>query len=467
MSNMVDYIGTNIDWNLRTKREGTKENITSPTDRAWFNEDVVDRIALLGANLIDVHINRAKIMMPTRGIVDESFFSDYLDMWVKWVTSRGLYCIINVAGFAVTRTNFNNWGAYLLPTWLYEPYGRKPTTFEEQAEVVLRFWDTDHAEQQENRLALSELWKYIANRYSDNSLVLFNLINEPMANCKSEMDTTRSQHLGNCYTRMMEYIIDQIGNRRPIIVDRPFLLDTSHIQPIDRDIIWEEHAYVTPSRNVEQWKAQLNNVDTFGKPLFIGEYGIERIEDYHTCDFKTVIPEQVDFLDQTAKLLGRVYHQYGFTTYYNNNILSDEEVNFVLNSVLGTVSPQYPCLYCSIIFHTQAELDAHIQAEHHFSCPYCDKVFPTQAELDAHIASEHPTPPPKGCFIATACGTSNAHLDTLRSFRDRYLPNRLVDAYYLLSPPVADRIRKHENVKTVIRGCVEWSTCQLKKSLTL
>jgi len=72
-----------------------------------------------------------------------------------------------------------------------------------------------------------------------------------------------------------------------------------------------------------------------------------------------------------------------------------------------------------------------------------------------------------GCFIATACGTSNTHLDTLRSFRDRFLPHRLVDAYYLLSPPVADRIRRHENVKRVIRGCVEWSTCRLKKSLTL
>jgi len=77
------------------------------------------------------------------------------------------------------------------------------------------------------------------------------------------------------------------------------------------------------------------------------------------------------------------------------------------------------------------------------------------------------TPPTTGCFIATACGTSNSHLDTLRSFRDRYLPNRLVDAYYLLSPPVADRIRRHENVKTVIRGCVECLAKNIQNSLTL
>jgi len=99
--------------------------------------------------------------------------------------------------------------------------------------------------------------------------------------------------------------------------------------------------------------------------------------------------------------------------------------------------------------------------------PETDKGLAWFADPELYINPTGQPPPATGCFIATACGTSNSHLDTLRSFRDRYLPNRLVDAYYLLSPPVADRIRRHENVKQVIRGCVEWSTCRLKKSLTL
>jgi len=86
---------------------------------------------------------------------------------------------------------------------------------------------------------------------------------------------------------------------------------------------------------------------------------------------------------------------------------------------------------------------------------------------DVLVTETLTTPPLTPCFIATACGTSNSHLDTLRSFRDRYLPNRLVDAYYLLSPPVADRIRRHENVKTVIRGCVECLAKNIQNSLTL
>jgi hypothetical protein len=72
-----------------------------------------------------------------------------------------------------------------------------------------------------------------------------------------------------------------------------------------------------------------------------------------------------------------------------------------------------------------------------------------------------------GCFIATACGTSNLHLSTLRRFRDQYLPVPLVHAYYRGSPPLAERLRRHENVKKVFRKVIEWLTYQLKKNLSL
>lgn len=62
------------------------------------------------------------------------------------------------------------------------------------------------------------------------------------------------------------------------------------------------------------------------------------------------------------------------------------------------------------------------------------------------------------CFIATAAyGTEMAsQLDILRAFRDQVLlkntpGSRFVEAYYKLSPPVADFIAKHDFLRAVVR----------------
>jgi hypothetical protein len=63
-----------------------------------------------------------------------------------------------------------------------------------------------------------------------------------------------------------------------------------------------------------------------------------------------------------------------------------------------------------------------------------------------------------GCFIATAAyGTETAgQLDILRDFRDQVLldnvlGSRFVEAYYRLSPPVADFIAKNDFLRAVVR----------------
>jgi hypothetical protein len=63
-----------------------------------------------------------------------------------------------------------------------------------------------------------------------------------------------------------------------------------------------------------------------------------------------------------------------------------------------------------------------------------------------------------GCFIATAAYGSKMepHVKLLRDFRDKFLLNNslgkgFIRSYYTYSPPIADFIAKHDNLKTIVR----------------
>ena len=64
--------------------------------------------------------------------------------------------------------------------------------------------------------------------------------------------------------------------------------------------------------------------------------------------------------------------------------------------------------------------------------------------------------PPPPCFIATATyGTPLApQLKVLRQFRNRCLPTSIVQLYYLTSPPIAEYIRRHYNVRRIVRSVI-------------
>ena len=79
---------------------------------------------------------------------------------------------------------------------------------------------------------------------------------------------------------------------------------------------------------------------------------------------------------------------------------------------------------------------------------------PTQEEPPTPTS----TPEKEGCFIATAAyGTPTSEkLDILRDFRDNVLERNLlgnitVNFYYDVSPPLADFISEHENLRILVR----------------
>jgi len=75
---------------------------------------------------------------------------------------------------------------------------------------------------------------------------------------------------------------------------------------------------------------------------------------------------------------------------------------------------EYPCPYCSAVFASQQELDAHMIAEHPtaaYECPYCEAAFSTQSQLDAHIEFNHPLPEVYECPYCIASFGSQEELD--------------------------------------------------------
>jgi len=88
-----------------------------------------------------------------------------------------------------------------------------------------------------------------------------------------------------------------------------------------------------------------------------------------------------------------------------------------------------------------------------------------ESDLNVVAVYSEQVTPPTGCFIATAAyGSPLApQLSVLRRFRDRCLPNSIVNLYYRLSPPVADFIRKHTKTRSAVRAVINLLVKVLKQ----
>jgi len=347
--------GMQVHWNDRMKKQGSFALAASPQE-TWFTLADVKRMKQAGATYLEIHQIGIPDLMPKRNVPNESFFSNWMDVWVDWCTQNQMYCTLNIMGL----DTHADWSVSLgMPSWLWEGIYDTPSYTNKPAldSISRDFFDLDIAKQNENRAAFINLWKFIANRYKDNPYVMFSIMNEPF--CTVEIpDAATYIHLSQSYSTFMEQIVDGIqstGATQRIIIDLPYLFDPNQnwqwaVKPVNRDnIVWEVHLYVnnvwTPT--LESFKAGMDNfvqifVNEFKKPLLIGEYGIDPIKDIRTTyasNWKSIISGQVAYMD-SLPLLGRQFEgwdsMYGeHSTSGGESDLTSEESEWIMKTVLS------------------------------------------------------------------------------------------------------------------------------------
>jgi len=354
LGNRVKLKGIQVDWNERIKIYGGTWEASSP-EESWFTIDDVRRMKEAGANLVEIHINPLTHLMPARNVVNEAYFSTWIDTWVDWATQYQMYIILDITGIGARW----DWEITLtFPDWLWEGLYTTPTTKAQYDAIMRDFFDLDVAKQDINREAFVNLWKFIANRYKDNPYVMFSIMNEPFCGAEFMGPTDDNIALGQSYSTYMERIVDAIrstGAQQLVFINKPYLWDSQWrmaVQPVNRDnIVWEDHAYVGQSPwDFNVWKSYIDSyvqkfVNEFKKPLFIGEYGFDPMSvirtDYPT-NWKTILAGQVAYLD-SLPLAGRQWHTWGYIDgeYYDfaapsfSGDLTAEESVWIIQTVLG------------------------------------------------------------------------------------------------------------------------------------
>jgi hypothetical protein len=317
--NVVYLQGAQVDWNERRKVQGGTSRASSP-DESWFTEADVQAMKAAGANYFEVHRMALGELMPTRGNLGTTLLSNWIDEYVAWASDNGMYVVLNVA-------NPSYPARWMIPDWFWEDAGYDEPTNEAEWEAVVRdFFDTDVAAMDITRAAIETLWEGLANRYKTNPYVLFSPFNEPFMGFDM-VDQTTENHLAETYSEFMEDIVDAIhstGATNIIIIDRPYVLTYSpyynSIQPVDREgIIWEDHYYMTPTHDWDNWCGWIDDyfdriVGVFGKPLLIGEYGFDPQEhgkDAYPSTWLTHLANQASYIDAKDGACGRQWHMWG------------------------------------------------------------------------------------------------------------------------------------------------------------
>jgi hypothetical protein len=305
-------IGTNIDTNERLKKDGTGTPITNTpkTDpfEAWFSPDDVEFIKTLGYNTIEIHMIAMKKVSNQDGSIKEQYFIDFIDEWVRWITEKELYVIINYQRFNPTPGSFERYGWYYVPAWFYSDYG-KPTTFDEVAEICLDFYDISVSHMNDEREKFYDVMEFTANRYKDNPYVMFSPRNEPLHFVyKYVQNEAHALRVGNGYTAVITEAVDRMratGYDGLIFVDKNYASalygwEKGNSKIERENIVWEGHKYVSGRHTPDEWVEEIDEFIAFSsainQPLHIGEWGLEpqSLKDTYGIEVHSMM---IDYLD--------------------------------------------------------------------------------------------------------------------------------------------------------------------------
>ena len=118
-----------------------------------------------------------------------------------------------------------------------------------------------------------------------------------------------------------------------------------NIKPVNRpNVVWETHKYISQwCPTMAKFQAGVDEyvnkyVVGFGKPLFMGEFGIDPMEyRYQLPDWKLILEQQVSYLN-SKNLCGRQWHSLDqlsgeYISFFSPNAYNYEDSVYILTTV--------------------------------------------------------------------------------------------------------------------------------------
>jgi hypothetical protein len=344
-------------------------------EESYFNEGDFERLKSYGANVIEIQGFGIGNFMPTKNVINEAYFANWVDKYAAWAQKHKVYIIINMNWLATWNIPMEEWNKVLYPDWIWQGMYSAPVTWEDYNNIGRDFLDLTVTKQDSNRQAFINIWKFIANRYKDNPYVIYSPINEPTLAVGGGY--TVDDHnivVGQSYSTFMERVYDAIrstGAQQLVFIDRPYFysynpgpqqmtFENNHyfnsnfnlcIYPIDRDIVWEDHSYVMADwqPTIVGWKSTIDDMvqlynDGYNKPFFVGEYSIEtldQIRTYFASNWKSILAQQVSYIDNTNAVgrqwlnHGALYGESPGEWERDSTKLTQDESNWIIQNVLN------------------------------------------------------------------------------------------------------------------------------------
>lgn len=252
--------------------------------------------------IVRLHAIRLYQIMPSDGVIDESFFVNTVDKFVALAKKYGMNITIDIGDWSTGQA----FGGMGFPTWM-------TTGFTNRGDFQNAFWDLDNPACTHQRQRFLEIWHFIAARYKDAKNVGFSIYNEPLNGAGSRFginihgmtDAQFSDHIGTSYSSFMEQVSDTIRDAgatiQPIIVNSPFTYYLKDQKKIDRNnVFWDVHLYYDARTNFAAWtklfEDRQNHFSSLGMNMIMGEWGIYDWTYFKSIDYKAVLTQLLDYI---------------------------------------------------------------------------------------------------------------------------------------------------------------------------